>query len=139
MIKSKEEEIADLQVQLHDFKKHVEDSGEKVLSELKKYSRENDNLIEWLKLYDEQIKNNEKEMYNLNLRLYFLSQQTQHQILPQQTQHQTLPQQTQEQLQTQPQQSSQQPRPQLQPYQSQSQSPTFKNLADYFEYYKNNE
>jgi hypothetical protein len=56
MIKGKDEEIADLQIQLHDFKKLVVDSGEKVISEINKCSRENNNLVEWLKLYDEQIK-----------------------------------------------------------------------------------
>jgi hypothetical protein len=67
MIKGKDEEIADLQIQLHDFKKLVVDSGEKVISEINKCSRENNNLVEWLKLYDEQIKNYETENYNLNL------------------------------------------------------------------------
>ena len=45
--------IADLQIQLHDFKKLVVDSGEQVMSEINKCSRENNNLVEWLKLYDE--------------------------------------------------------------------------------------
>ena len=45
--------IANLQIQLHDFKKLVVDSGEQVMSEINKCSRENNNLVEWLKLYDE--------------------------------------------------------------------------------------
>lgn len=128
MIKGKEEEIADLQIQLHDFKKFAISSGEQVMSEVNKCSRENNNLVEWLKLYDEQINNYEKEIYNLNLRLYFSSQQPHHQTQPQQTQTQS---QTQPQMQP---QSSQQPRPQ-----SQLQSPSFKSLADYFDFHKNQE
>jgi hypothetical protein len=128
MIKGKDEEIADLQIQLHDFKKLVVDSGEKVISEINKCSRENNNLVEWLKLYDEQIKIYETENYNLNLRLHFASQQPHHQTQPQSTHTQS---QTQHQMQP---QSSQQTRPQSEP-----QSPLFKNLADYFDYYKNQE
>lgn len=86
-LKSKEEEIGDLQAQMHDFKKLMYESGENILDKLKKCSRENDNLVEWLKLYDKQIKENEKEIYNLNLQLYF-SQPQQHQQHHQQPQQQ---------------------------------------------------
>ncbi|GET52135.1 hypothetical protein GLOIN_2v1777748 [Rhizophagus irregularis DAOM 181602=DAOM 197198] len=55
-----DKEVADLQVQLLDFKKVVYDSGEKLLNKLEKSSRENNNLVEWLKIYDEKIKDYEK-------------------------------------------------------------------------------
>src|SRR6266542_1620367 len=70
-LKSKEEEISDLQIQIIDFEKLAADSGESILYEVNKCSRENNNLVEWLKLYDEQIKNYQREIYNLNLKLYF--------------------------------------------------------------------
>src|SRR6266542_1965135 len=74
-IKSKEEKISDLQNQIIDFEKLAADSGESILYEVNKCSRENNNLVEWLKLYDEQIKNYQREIYNLNLKLYFSSSQ----------------------------------------------------------------
>src|ERR1700733_1661627 len=73
-IKSKEEELMDLQTQFHEYKKNVGDAGEKVFNEINKCTRENNNLVKWLKIYDEQINNYEKELYNLNSRLYFSSQ-----------------------------------------------------------------
>jgi len=33
-------------------------------------------LVEWLKLYDNQIKNYQKEIYDLNLKLYLSSSQS---------------------------------------------------------------
>lgn len=116
-LKSKEEEIGDLQIQLLDFKKLVSNEGERVLSEINKCSRENNNLVEWLKYYDEQINNYQREIYDLNLKLYFSPSQ-------------------------QPQQ--QQPQPQHQLHQSQQrqpqqQQPQFKSLADYFDHMKNQE
>ena len=108
-IKNKEEEIADLQIQMHDFKKDVNDAGEKLIYEINKCSRENNNLVKWLKLYDEQLKNYQQEIYNLNVKLYFSSQQT-----PQQKP---------------PLSQSQQPQ---QPQQQPQQTPTFKSLDDYF-------
>ena len=53
LIKSFEKEIADLQIQMIDFEKLVTVSGERVVDEIKKCSWENNNLIEWLKIYDE--------------------------------------------------------------------------------------
>src|SRR5579862_3845096 len=70
-LKSKEEEVSDLQIQFLDYKKLVIASGERICSEIEKCSRENDNLVKWLKIYDKQIKDYEKEVYDLNLRLYF--------------------------------------------------------------------
>ena len=72
-IKNKEEEIADLQIQMHDFKKGVEDVGEKVIDKINKCSQENNNLVKWLKLYDEQLNNYQQEVYDLNVKLYFSS------------------------------------------------------------------
>jgi hypothetical protein len=118
-IKKKEEEISDLQIQMQDFKKTVFDTGENFLNKFEQQSRENNNLVEWLKLYDKQIKDYEKEIYDLNLRLYFSQQQQQ-----QQTHKQP--------------QSSQQPSPH-QPQQNQTQSPTFSSLADYFKCHKSHE
>ncbi len=82
-INSKEEEIADLQIQMNDFKKDVKDAGEKLLDEINKCSRENNNVVEWLKLYDKQIDNYEEQLYNLNVKLYF-SSSSQQQPPPQQ-------------------------------------------------------
>lgn len=67
------EELADLQIQLNDTKKFMKGAGERVVYEINKCSRKNNNLVNWLKLYDEQIKKYEKEIYDLNLRLYFFS------------------------------------------------------------------
>ena len=120
-IKNKEEEVNDLQAQMYDFKKKLEEEGESVINKINKCSHENDNLVKWLKIYDEQLNNYEKEIYNLNLKLYFSSSSSQ-QLQPQpqpQPQHQHQPQ-------PQP-----QPPPQHQP-QSQLQPPQFKTLADYF-------
>jgi len=119
--KSKEEEIGDLQIQLNDFKKHVEVAGERVFYGIDKGLRENNNLVKWLNLYDEQITNYQKEIYNLNLKLYFSSSsqqpplQSSHQQPPLQPSHQQPPLQT-----------SQLQQSQLQPKQS------YKSMADYF-------
>jgi hypothetical protein len=110
-IKNKEEEISDLQIQMGDFKKQVQNTGEKVINEINRCSRENYNLVEWLKLYDEQLNNYQKEIYDLNIKLYFSSQQS----LQQQSPSLQPP-----------------PEPQSQSRQSQPQSPTYKSLADYF-------
>jgi hypothetical protein len=82
-LKSKEEELSDLQTQFIDYKKLVIGSGERIRSEIEKSSRENDNLVKWLNLYDKQIKGYEKEIYDLNLRLYFSQPQPQPQSQPQ--------------------------------------------------------
>lgn len=115
-LKKKEEEVSDLQIQMQDFKKTVIDTGENILNKVEKYSRENNNLVEWLKLYDKQMKDYEKEIYNLNLRLYFSQHHQQTQKQPQSTQQ-----------------------PPHQPQQHQPQSPTFSSLADYFKSHKSYE
>ena len=61
-IKSKEEELEDLQIQMIDFKKHAEDVREKIFYEIDKCSHKNNNLVNWL-----------NEIYNLNLKLLLLS------------------------------------------------------------------
>jgi hypothetical protein len=66
-LKDKEVEVSDLQIQMQDFKKSVFDSGEILLNKFEKCSRENNNLVEWLKIYDNQIKEYKKEMYDLNV------------------------------------------------------------------------
>jgi len=73
-IKSREEEVSDLQIQMQDFKKDVEDTGKILFKELNKRSRENDNLVKWLKTYEKQINDYQEEVYNLNSKLYFSSQ-----------------------------------------------------------------
>ena len=102
-MKQKEEEIGNLQVQLQDFKKNIEVAGGSLVNEINKCSRENNNLVKWLKLYDEQLNSYQQEIYNLNIKLYFSSQQP-----------------------------PQQPPSQSQPQHQLQQSPTFKSLADYF-------
>ena len=88
-----------------DFKKPVNDVEEKLIDEINKGSQENNNLVKWLKLYDEQLNNYQQEIYNLNVKLHFSPQQTPQQKPPlSQPQHQPQPQQT----------------------------PTFKSLDDYF-------
>ena len=84
-IKSREEEVSDLQIQMQDFKKDVEDTGKILFKELNKRSRENDNLVKWLKTYEKQINDYQEEVYNLNSKLYFssqLSSQSQQSQLP---------------------------------------------------------
>src|SRR5581483_10729125 len=57
----KKEEVSDLQIQMQDFKKTVFDTGENILNNVEQCSHENNNLVEWLKLYDKQMKDYEKE------------------------------------------------------------------------------
>ena len=73
-IKSREEEVSDLQIQMQDFKKTVEDVRKNLFKELNKCSCKNDNLAKWLKIYDKQINEYQEEIYNLNSKLYFSSQ-----------------------------------------------------------------
>jgi hypothetical protein len=116
--------------------KSKEEEWERIRSEIEKSSRENDNLVKWLNLYDKQIKGYEKEIYDLNLRLYFSQPQPQPQSQPQ-PQPQPQPQ-SQPQPQPRP-QSQPQPQPQSQPQPQPQPQPQFKCLADYFEYVKNQE
>jgi hypothetical protein len=102
------------------FQKKIEEAGVNVYNKINKFSRENDNLLKCLDLRDDQIKNYQKEIYNLNSKLLRLSSSSSSsQFLQPQPQPQL---QLQLQLQPQP-----QPQPQLQP-----QSPQYKTLADYF-------
>jgi hypothetical protein len=96
------------------FQKKIEEAGVNIYNKINKFSRENDNLLKWLYLKDDQIKNYQKEIYNLNSKLYFLSSSSSSSSSSSQF------------LQLQPQL---QPQPQPQP---QPQSPQYKTLADYF-------
>ena len=60
-LKSKEEEIANLQTQMIDFEKLVAASGKRVFHEINKCSHKNNNLVGWLKLYNDQINNYQKK------------------------------------------------------------------------------
>ena len=77
---------------MHDIRKFVEGASESVTYELNKCSRENNNLVNWLKLYDKQIKDYEKEIYHLKLRSYFSAQYqlSPHQLPQHQLPHQPL-------------------------------------------------
>lgn len=94
---------------MHDFKKDTYDAEKKLIDEINKCSREKDNLVKWPKLYDEQLNNYQQEIYNLNIKLYFSSQQT--------TRQKT---------------SLSQPQQSQQTQQQPQQTPTFKSLDDYF-------
>ena len=69
-IKKKEEEIADLQVEIQRLNKFIEEAKEKVIDKLTQSNHEQNNLLKWIDLFTEQIKNQEKEIYSLNLKLY---------------------------------------------------------------------
>ncbi len=117
-LKSKEEEISDLQIQIIDFEKLAADSGESILYEVNKCSRENNNLVEWLKLYQPQ---NHPQHHPQHQPQNHLQHHLQHKPQNHLQHH----------LQNHLQHHSQ--NQQLQP----QQSPTFKSLADYFDYFKN--
>jgi hypothetical protein len=51
-LKDKEVEVSDLQIQMQDFKKSVFDSEEILPNKFEKCSCENNNLVKWLKIYD---------------------------------------------------------------------------------------
>ncbi len=48
----------------------IENKEGKIIQEIKKCLYENNNLANWLKLYNNQIKSYQKEIYNLNIKLY---------------------------------------------------------------------
>ena len=52
LIKQKEEEVGDLQIQTQEIQKFINDNGKKVIDGLNKCSQENDNLVKWLKIYE---------------------------------------------------------------------------------------
>ncbi|CAI2186770.1 8113_t:CDS:2 [Funneliformis geosporum] len=76
-IKQKEEEISDLQVDIQNFQKFIKEAGGKVYEELNKSQREQNNLLKWIDVYTEQIKNLEKELHLLQLKFYTSSSNTQ--------------------------------------------------------------
>ena len=124
-MKKKDKEIEDLQTQFIDFEKKVENVGRKVFQEVKKCSRENDNLVNWLKLYDDQIKGYQKEIYDLNLKLYF-SQPQQSATLPPSLKNSASPQSPKSVILPLQQNSASLPPSQK------SASPKYESLADYF-------
>lgn len=124
-MKKKDKEIEDLQTQFIDFEKKVENVGRKVFQEVKKCSRENDNLVNWLKLYDDQIKGYQKEIYDLNLKLYF-SQPQQSATLPPSPKNSASPQSPKSVILPLQQNSASLPPSQK------SASPKYESLADYF-------
>jgi hypothetical protein len=125
LIKKKDKEIEDLQTQFIDFEKKVENVGGKVFQEVKKCSHENDNLVNWLKLYDDQIKGYQKEIYDLNLKLYF-SQPQQSATLPPSPKNSASPQSPKSVILPLQQNSASLPPSQK------SASPKYESLADYF-------
>jgi hypothetical protein len=72
----KEIEIADLQIQLQEFRKNAEIAGEKIIDKLIKVDRENDNILKWIDIYTKQITCQEEEIYKLHLKLYTAHQQS---------------------------------------------------------------
>jgi hypothetical protein len=66
----KEIEIADLQIQLQEFRKNAEIAGEKIIDEMIKVDRENNNLLKWIDIYTKQISSQEEKLYKLQLKLY---------------------------------------------------------------------
>lgn len=66
----KEIEIGDVQIQLNDYKKDVEASKEKVIEQMYKLCRENENLSRWIDVYTKQIEIQKKRNYDLELKLY---------------------------------------------------------------------
>lgn len=66
----KEIEIGDVQIQLNDYKKDVKVSKEKVIEQMYKLCRENENLSRWIDVYTKQIEIQKKRNYDLELKLY---------------------------------------------------------------------
>lgn len=66
----KEIEIGDVQIQLNDYKKDVEALKEKVIEQMNKLCRENENLSRWIDVYTKQIEIQKKRNYDLELKLY---------------------------------------------------------------------
>ena len=69
-IKQREEEIGDLQIKVQEFQQFIDKAGERVIYEFDKLHHDQDNLLKWINLYVEQIKNMEKEIHSLKLKLY---------------------------------------------------------------------
>ena|ERR1051325_5328043 len=74
-IKKKEEEIGDLQIELQKLNKFIDEAGEKVINEFTKSDHEKKNLLKWIDLYTEQIKDMEKKLYLNDLNLYINTSQ----------------------------------------------------------------
>jgi hypothetical protein len=113
-IKKKEEEIHHLQIEVQQLKKFISEAGEKVVNGFTRCNRENNNLLKWISIYTEQIKDLEKEVHLTNLRLYINTLSSQPSQQPSS-------------------QSSSQPLQSSSSQSSQS-SQSFKSLDDYFKY-----
>src|SRR5687768_3034853 len=72
--KIKKEKISDLQIQNQEFQKFIEKAGEEVINKLKKCYHENETMLKWITIYSQQIKNQEKEIYGLQLKHYLKDQ-----------------------------------------------------------------
>src|SRR5947209_18510620 len=69
-IKQKEGEVSDLQIEVQKLRQFIEGAGEKVIYEFNKLHHDQNDLLKWINLYVEQIKDLEKEIYLLNLKSY---------------------------------------------------------------------
>src|SRR4051812_47873611 len=72
-IKQREEEIGDLQIKVQEFQQFIDRAEERVMYEFDKLHHDQDNLLKWINLYVKQIKNMEKEIHSLKLKLYVQS------------------------------------------------------------------
>jgi len=110
-IKIKEEIISDLQIQHQELQKFIEKAGKETVHELNKCYHERETMLKWMEIYTQQIKNQERELYDLRVKLYIKDQNISNSAPP-----------------TQPplQPSSQLSQPKSQPF--------FKSLDEYFKY-----
>lgn len=69
-IRQREEEIGDLQIKVQELQQFIDRAGERVIYEFDKLHLEQNNLLKWINLYVEQIKNMEKEIHSFKLKLY---------------------------------------------------------------------
>ncbi|CAG8740539.1 5976_t:CDS:2, partial [Funneliformis caledonium] len=100
-----------------ELEKFITEAGETVMREMTKKENEQTNLLKWIEVYTNQIKNLENDLYTLRLRSYTQSthsSQTQHSFSPSQSSHPSQPSQS------------------LQPLHPSH--PQFQSLDEYFKY-----
>ena len=97
--------------QVIDYKKIVKVAGEQVVGQIQKVSRENDNLLQWINIYTEQIENQKRQIFDYKLKLYKIQQLSSS--------------------------SSSSPPPQSSPQSSSPQPSSFKSLDEYFKWENN--
>jgi len=121
----KETEMSNLQVQFIDYKKNVEAvgeqvidykkivkvAGEQVVGQIQKVSQKNNNLLQWINIYTEQIENQKRQIFDYELKLYKIQQLSSS--------------------------SSSSPPPQSSPQSSSPQPSSFKSLDEYFKWENN--